>query len=83
MATSSIFASFNINDNPQAPPFVTALEELAKELLRTLEAPTPHVLTDKEKIRNICNYFNFSNKKPFNSISSFEGSYYSCFNPRQ
>ncbi|GEM_PF-3005065 len=50
MATSSIFASFNINDNPQASLFVTALEELAKEPLRTLEAPTPHVLTDKDKI---------------------------------
>ena len=83
MATSSIFASFNINDNQKADRFMSALEESAKKPLRPPEAPTPHVLTDKEKIRNICNYFDFSNKKPFNSISSFEGSYYSCFNPRQ
>lgn len=50
MATSSIFASFNINDSRKADRFVTALEESVKEPLRTPEAPTPHVLTDKDKI---------------------------------
>ena len=55
MATSSIFASFNINDNQKAERFVTALEESAKEPLRTPEAPTPHVLTDKDKILALFN----------------------------
>ncbi len=41
MAASSIFASFNINDNQKADRFVTALEESEKEPLRTPEAPTP------------------------------------------
>ena len=73
MAASSIFASFNINDNQKADRFMSALEESAKKPLRPPEAPTPHVLTDKEKIRNICNYFDFSNKNPLKSINSFEG----------
>lgn len=50
MATSSIFASFNIKDSKTAEAFVAALDASANDPKRTPEAPTPHVMTDKKQI---------------------------------
>jgi len=50
MATSSIFASFNINDRKTAKAFAEALDESAKEPKRVPTSPAPSHLTDKQKI---------------------------------
>lgn len=50
MATSSIFASFNINDPKTAEAFVEALEQSAKDPKRVPTSPEPKFLTDRNEI---------------------------------
>lgn len=52
MATSSIFASFNINDSKTAEAFVEALDESSKDPRRESTSNTTFI-TDKDKIREI------------------------------
>ena len=49
MATSSIFASFNINDRKTAEAFAEALDQSAKEPKRVPTPATSHI-TDRDKI---------------------------------
>ena len=49
MATSSIFASFNINDSKTAEAFVKALDESSKDPKRVPTSGSTY-LTDKDKI---------------------------------
>ncbi len=60
MATSSIFANFNIYDRKMAEAFAAALDASAKDPLRKPEAPTPHVVTDKNEILS---FFERENKE--------------------
>ena len=53
MATSSIFASFNINDSKTAEAFVKALDESSKDPKWVPKFPEPTYITDKEKLREI------------------------------
>lgn len=50
MATSSIFANFNINDKKTAERFVLAIEKSAKMAETLPPIPTRRPLTDKAKI---------------------------------
>ena len=50
MATSSIFASFNIKDKKTAEAFVDALEASAKDPKRERTTPASVRLTDKKAI---------------------------------
>ena len=52
MATSSIFANFNITDNKKAEAFVAALEASEKDAKRTPTSPVSSLITDHESIRN-------------------------------
>lgn len=52
MATSSIFASFNINDSKTANAFVEALDESSKDPRRVPTSGST-IITDKDKIREI------------------------------
>lgn len=60
MATSSIFANFNINDSRTAEAFVEALETSANEPKRTPTAPVEPLTTDTNEIRA---FFTKRNKK--------------------
>ncbi|MBO6229125.1 MAG: hypothetical protein J6O50_01030 [Ruminiclostridium sp.] len=61
MATSSIFASFNINDSKTAEAFVDALDQSSKEPRRKPLSPAPLHITDKDKILA---FFAKDRKKP-------------------
>lgn len=61
MATSSIFASFNINDSKTAEAFVEALDQSSKEPKRKPLTPAPLHITDKDKILA---FFAKDRKKP-------------------
>ena len=50
MATSSIFASFNINDRITAEAFAEALYQSAKEPKRVPTSPATSHITDRDKI---------------------------------
>ena len=50
MATSSIFANFDITDKKKAHAFVRALEQSAKEQPATVEHEKT-LVTDREKVR--------------------------------
>lgn len=50
MATSSIFANFNIKDSKTAEAFVEAMEKSATEPKIIPAEPAPVYLTDKKKI---------------------------------
>lgn len=50
MATSSIFASFNINDKKTAEAFAAALEASSKDPRRVRTSPASIRLTDKKKV---------------------------------
>lgn len=60
MATSSIFANFNINDSRTAEAFVEALETSANDPKRTPTAPVEPLTTDTNEIRE---FFKKRNKK--------------------
>ncbi|MBP0959721.1 MAG: hypothetical protein J5992_06325 [Oscillospiraceae bacterium] len=51
MATSSIFANFNITDNKTAEAFVAALEASEKDVKRRPTSPVNPPMTDPEAIR--------------------------------
>lgn len=53
MATSSIFASFNINDSKTAEAFVEALDQSSKDPKWVPTFPEPTFITDKNKIREL------------------------------
>ena len=50
MATSSIFASFNIKDRKTAEAFAEALDQSAKEPMRVPTSPAPSHIKDRDKI---------------------------------
>ena len=50
MATSSIFANFNIKDRKTAEAFAEALDQSAKEPIRVPTSPAPSHITDRDKI---------------------------------
>jgi hypothetical protein len=50
MATSSIFASFNIKDRKTAKSFVKALDRSAKESKRLHSSSAPLHITDRKQI---------------------------------
>lgn len=50
MATSSIFASFNIKDRKTAEAFAEALDQSANESKRVPTSPAPSIITDRDKI---------------------------------
>ena len=52
MATSSIFANFDITDKKKAHAFVRALEKSAKEQPATVEHEKT-LVTDREKVRTL------------------------------
>lgn len=53
MATSSIFASFNIKDRKTAEAFAEALDQSANEPMRVPTSPAPSHITDRDKILEI------------------------------
>lgn len=53
MATSSIFASFNIKDRKTAKAFAKALDQSAKESKRVPSSPAPLHITDRAEISKI------------------------------
>jgi len=53
MATSSIFASFNIKDRKTAKAFAEALDQSAKEPKRVPTSPAPLHLTDRQRILKV------------------------------
>ena len=53
MATSSIFASFNIKDSKTAEAFAEALDQSAKDPKRVPASPAPIHLTDRQGILKV------------------------------